>query len=282
MKNLRTALTVIGVTVLFAGNSFAAGIGAAYGQYTKTGNVISLNTSLTSMTKVANSVVGQDNFAQYKVNIGGKDYWYTIMDKPGATAAEGDVRQETFVRAHSVGALAGDPGAAFQQELKADAATTSGCTYGTTLTSDCLKISMDYKGLGTDKSFTLDMDLVDGGTSTGASYQQQFHYDEKAAASTSAISTGCASFVNIGGTAGTACNQNYTTGTGNITVTNGTSISTANTTVGERLVHVWFEDSVKITNSSADNFGFAFESADKIQANDTTGPQNPQYKYTKF
>jgi len=290
MKMIKKSILALGVVALAAVNVSAEGIsGVTMGKealYTRAGDgTISLKADgVTGLTTISPSVSGQKDFAQYRVEKGGKHYWYTVLDT-GETSATGGgferLRQEIFVRATSTGTTAAAKGAFFEQELNAYEATgVDACTASTSSNTSCLKIKMNFQGFDVgsaqNRNFTIDSQLAEASdTAATRDYQQTFHFGQQQATSTTALTQAC-QFLSSGackGTINTAADLDGTTAG---------SVSTKSTVAGNKLTQVYFNDSLRITADNTQNLKYEFESINKnIPETGAVGAEN-DYLYQLF
>jgi len=288
MKMINKSILALGVVALAAGSSFAGGLGVNIDGtgYTRSGGIIAIDTSKVSTSGYVDSVVsasvsGQADFAQYRVKVGGQDYWYTILDTGDVTSGTSDerVRQEVFVRANN----AGKAGAFFEQQMTSkDTGMSAACAFETTTTNNknCLDIKMNFQGLNSadnnaERNFTIDMVLAEkGSTGTKRDYQQEFHFGQ--------IQQGlnADTKLNMDCHFTTGSNCNTTTGITELTRTGKNLESTAAQTTGKTLVNVWFRDSIRVSSNEADNLKYEFETVNLNRPEDGSGTDD--YRYQLF
>jgi len=299
MKMIKKSILALGVVALAAVNVNAGGLsnggsalkldGTAYGASSHSaGGIISLDATkfgtagyIDADGIVTASVTGQSDFAQYRVKVGGVDYWLTILDT-GDVANSGDgtnerVRQEVYVRANS---QTGNKGVLFNQQFYAKE-TGSDCTFAATLgvNAGCLDVTMNFEGfnngVNSDRDFTIDMTLIESGA-TKRDYQQRFHYgqEENGTGADAPMSMAC-QFSTCGGTV--TASTGVEKGTG---ANAGKIVTNPDAANGTKLSQVWFQDSIRVSSNETDNIKFKFETIDKDRSE--TGAGANDYRFQLF
>lgn len=200
-KMLNLALATAGMIVLVAGNSFAATIGGynssssnPFGAYTMSGTIPTLGAVGTEATGtgggtmliVSPSVTDSVGFGQWKVKVRDaagnvRNFWYSVQE---GTEDNTTVKQETFVRADSLGGNDA-VGAVFTQSVKwTEDGNTNACSYGTINAKACFKTDMTYNGLGGsayNKTMNINMvatEPASQGNTAAYDFRTQFDFNQ--------------------------------------------------------------------------------------------------------